>query len=62
MVDEIMREYVGVIWIDDEPGERFSFLARSGEEAEEQLKSKYGEGHQYTLYNEEDRDRKRSGD
>jgi hypothetical protein len=59
MADEVEREYVGVIWIGDEPGQRFSIFARSGAEAEEELKRTYGEGHQFTLYNEEEANRRR---
>lgn len=54
-----VREYVGVIWIGDEPGQRFNILARSGEEAERKLKERYGDGHEYTLSNEADANRQR---
>lgn len=49
-----LREYVGIIWVGNEPGVRFRILASSGEEAEERLVSEYGEGHAYTLRNEDD--------
>ncbi len=49
-----LREYVGIIWIGDQPGIRVRILAASGEEAEALLIEQYGEGHAYTLRNEED--------
>ncbi len=54
-----LREYVGLIWIGDEPGRRVRIMAVSGEEAEQLLIEKYGPGYVYTLWNEEDADRPR---
>jgi hypothetical protein len=49
-----LRPYVGVIWIGEEAGRRFEIFARSLDEAARKLRDEYGEGHVYTLYNEED--------
>ncbi len=56
---EDTKEYIGVIWVDGQPGQRFRILAISGEEAERKLKEQFGEGHVYTLYNEADAERPR---
>lgn len=53
------KKYVGVIWIGDDPGIRVELFASSAEEAGEVLKAEYGDGHAYTLRNEEDADRPR---
>lgn len=52
--DGRLREYVGLIWIGEEPGRRIRIMAASGEEAEELLLQEFGAGHAYTLWNEED--------
>ena len=52
--DVPLREYVGLIWIGEEPGRRIRIMAASGEEAEELLVQDFGAGHVYTLWNEED--------
>lgn len=54
-----LKEYIGVIWIGDTPGRRLKILAHSGEDAVQQLNAAYGDGHTFTLYNEEDADRPR---
>jgi hypothetical protein len=57
--DSALREYVGIIWIADRPGERFRVSARSLTEAKEKVEQTYGEGHVISLYNEDDADRAR---
>jgi hypothetical protein len=54
-----LNEYVGVIWIGDEPGKRLNVWARSGAEARDQVVAEYGEGHVITLQNEDDASRPR---
>ncbi len=49
-----LREYVGIIWIAENPGERFTILAPSLDAAETEMIRIYGPGHAYTLYNEDD--------
>jgi hypothetical protein len=49
-----MREYVGLIWIDDKPGLRLRILARSVDEARSRVIEEYGEGHVMSIWNEED--------
>jgi hypothetical protein len=55
-VDEspAMREYVGLIWIEDKPGTRLRILARSIEEARIRIIEEYGEGHLISVWNEDD--------
>lgn len=53
------REYVGLIWIGDAPGIRFRLMAMGPEEARRQVIDHYGEGHVFTLKNEEDAARPR---
>jgi len=48
------KEFVGFIWIDDQPGIRLCVHAESGEEARRKIVSEYGEGHIISLWNEED--------
>ncbi len=50
----LMREYVGVIWIEDKPGLRLHILAGSLEEARSRVIEEYGEGHVISIWNEED--------
>ncbi len=52
--DGSLREYIGLIWIGDEPGVRLIVWARSAPEAEALVRAEYGEGHPMTLWNEED--------
>ena len=46
------KEYVGIIWIGDDPGIRFTNLAGSADEAATRVEARYGEGHLYTVHNE----------
>jgi hypothetical protein len=54
-----LREYIGFIWIDDKPGIRLRILAASGMEAESRVIEEYGEGHVFSIWNEEDAARPR---
>jgi hypothetical protein len=56
---DALKEYVGMIWIADQPGERFRVSAHSLAEAKEAVKRTYGEGHVISLYNQGDADRRR---
>jgi hypothetical protein len=56
-----LREFVGYIWIGENPGIRLSILARSGEEAKAAVIAEYGSGHVISLKNEEDARRPRAG-
>ncbi len=49
-----MREYVGIIWIEDKPGIRLRILASSLDEAKSRVIEEYGEGHVLSIWNEED--------
>ena len=49
-----MKEYVGFIWVGDEPGTRLSIWARSLSEASALVKAEFGEGHPTSLWNEDD--------
>ncbi|MEU8265229.1 hypothetical protein AB0C02_32055 [Micromonospora sp. NPDC048999] len=49
-----MREYAGLIWIEDKPGIRLRILARSLDEAWSRVIEEYGEGHVISIWNEED--------
>lgn len=49
-----MREYVGMIWIADQPGIRLRISATSLDEARELVVAEYGEGHVISLWNEDD--------
>ena len=55
-----VKNYVGYIWIGDDPGIRLSILAESGEKAIAKVREQYGEGHVVSLWNEEDAKRPRS--
>jgi hypothetical protein len=54
-----VRQFEGLIWLGDEPGQRFSFIARSLDEAKNMLEQQYGIGHRYTMWNEADANRLR---
>jgi hypothetical protein len=54
-----LKKYEGVIWIGDSTGTRVTVWARSSTEAVQKLREEYGEGHPYTLGNEEDAARPR---
>jgi hypothetical protein len=56
---EVVRDYVGVIWIGDAPGKRFSILATSLDAAQQELEAIYGVGHIFTLHNENDANKPR---
>ncbi len=56
-----LKEYVGYIWIGDSPGNRISVWARSAEHAMRLVEAEYGEGHPYSIRNEEDASKPRRG-
>lgn len=49
-----LREYVGTIWIADQPGVRLRVAAESLEDARARVIAEYGEGHVISLWNEDD--------
>jgi hypothetical protein len=49
-----VREFVGFIWIEDQPGIPLSIWAMSSREARRVVDAQYGTGHIVTLWNEED--------
>ena len=53
------KEYVGLIWIGDDPGIRLSIWAPTGAAAMAKVVELYGEGHVITLTNEADARRPR---
>ena len=53
------REYVGYIWIGDDPGIRPSISATNVTEAHKKLVERYGEGHVSSVWNEADASRPR---
>ena len=53
------KEYVGFIWIGDQPGIRLSVWAPTGEDAWARVEAEYGEGHVISLWNEDDARRPR---
>jgi hypothetical protein len=55
-----LREFVGLIWIADEPGLRLSVMAHSVEDARAMVVAEHGEGHAISLWNEEDASKPRS--
>ena len=52
--DMDLREYIGYIWIDNEPGKRLSVFASSSNEAGQKVEAEYGKGHVFSIWNEED--------
>jgi len=54
-----VKEYVGVIWIGTSPVSDSASLLDQVKRLLENLKRRYGQGHAYTLHNEEDADRPR---
>ncbi|WP_179266235.1 hypothetical protein [Asanoa hainanensis] len=48
------REYVGFIWIEDQPGVRLRIVAESLDEARSRVVEEYGDGHLISIWNEED--------
>ena len=57
--DQAMKEFVGFIWIRNEPGIRLTIKARTVAEAKAKVVREYGEGHSISLWNEEDADKPR---
>lgn len=55
----VMKEYVGLIWINDEPGKRISVWARSAEEAVRMVEEEYGAGHPFSIRNVDDAEKPR---
>ena len=49
-----LKEYLGIVWIGEAPGLRFTLLARDPMEARALAKAKYGE-HPMRVWNEEER-------
>lgn len=56
------KEYVGYVWVDDEPGIRLSVWAESATEAGELIDAEFGEGSVHSVWNEEDASRPRSAE
>ena len=54
-----LKEYVGYVWMEVQPGVRLSILAGSPEDAQRVLEAEYGTGHVFSLWNEEDARRPR---
>ena len=54
-----LKEYVGFIWIGDQPGIRLSIWAHTGKDAWAQVIAEYGEGHVISIWNEDDANRPR---
>ncbi len=54
-----LKEYVGYIWIGDEPGMRISVWARSADDAIRIVEEKYGQGHPFSIRNIDDAERPR---
>jgi hypothetical protein len=54
-----LKEFVGFIWIGDDPGIRLAVQAPSVEEAKALVIAEYGEGHRISLWNEDDARRAR---
>lgn len=54
-----LKEYVGYIWIDGQPGIRLRVEARTAEEAKAAVEAEYGRGHTISLWNEDDASRPR---
>ena len=48
-----LKEYLGIVWIDDKPGLRFTLLAKDANEAGALAEAKYGK-HPMSVWNEED--------
>ncbi len=55
-----LKEFVGLIWIGENPGLRLRVVARSLEEARAQVIAEHGESHVISLWNEDDALRPRS--
>lgn len=59
-VEDGNKEYVGYVWVDDEPGIRLSVWAQSATEAVELIDAEFGEGSVYSVWNEHDSSQPRS--
>jgi hypothetical protein len=59
VVDEPTREYVGMIWIADQPGEYVRVVARSLVEDRKEVERIYVEGHGINTHDENDADGRR---
>jgi hypothetical protein len=57
--EHVLREYVGLIWVGDGPGVRFSLVAASPAEALAAVDERFGSGHVVSLWNEQDAGRLR---
>lgn len=55
-----LKEYVGYVWIGDDPGIRVSIWATDAADAGRRLRAEHGSGHQYSIRNLEDAQRPRS--
>lgn len=56
---EGQKEYVGFVWIGEEPGLRVSVLAADPAEARQLVESEHGVGHVISLWSEDDANRER---
>ncbi|MEL7296397.1 MAG: hypothetical protein AAGJ86_01980 [Pseudomonadota bacterium] len=56
---EVTREFVGFIWIGAKPGIRLKIYAPTISEARKKVIAEYGEGHQISLWNEDDANKPR---
>jgi hypothetical protein len=54
-----LKEYVGMVWVGDEPGKRVRVVAATSTEAGEMLRQQYGQTIRYSLHNEDDANRLR---
>lgn len=54
-----LKEYIGYIWIGDEPGIRLSIWARDADDAVALVEAEHGEGHEMSIWNEDDASRPR---
>jgi len=48
-----LREFTGIIWVDDQPGVRFSLVAVSWQAARDLICDRWGTDHFYVLRDEE---------
>ena len=55
-----LKEYLGKLWVDGEPVQRFSLMARNGDEAWALAEAKFGK-HRMSIWNEEERHTPRQG-
>lgn len=54
-----MRQFVGFIWIGEDPGIRLSVQARNVSEAKAMVIAEHGQGHVISLWNEDDANKPR---